>query len=70
MVHADACVQKLREWRKKGFNVSVLNLRRAYFQVCAQIVAVPDSYPRRKEALSIAHGFWTQCSTIYYAGYC
>ena len=32
--HADVCAQKLREWRKKGSNVSVLNLRRAYLQVC------------------------------------
>ena len=31
--HADVCVQKLREWRKKGSNVSVLDLRRAYLQV-------------------------------------
>ena len=31
--HADVCVQKLREWRKKGSNVSVLNLQRAYLQV-------------------------------------
>ena len=31
--HADVCVQKLREWRKKGSNVSALDLRRAYLQV-------------------------------------
>ena len=31
--HADVWGLKLREWRKKGSNVSVLNLRRAYFQV-------------------------------------
>ena len=31
--HADVCVQKLREWRKKGSNVSVLDLQRAYLQV-------------------------------------
>ena len=30
----DICAQKLREWRKKGSYVSVLNLRRAYLQVC------------------------------------
>ena len=31
--HADVWGLKLREWRKKGSNVSVLNLRRAYLQV-------------------------------------
>ena len=31
--HADVCAQKLREWRKKGSNVSLLDLRRAYLQV-------------------------------------
>ena len=31
--HADVCAQKLREWRKKDSNVSVLDLRRAYLQV-------------------------------------
>ena len=33
-VHADVCAQKLREWEKKGSNVLVLDLRRAYLQVC------------------------------------
>ena len=33
-VHADVCAQKLKEWRKKGSNVSVLNLWRVYLQVC------------------------------------
>ena len=32
--HADVCVQKIREWWKKGSNVLVLDLRRAYLQVC------------------------------------
>ena len=31
--HADVCVQKLREWRKKGSNVSLLDLRWEYLQV-------------------------------------
>ena len=31
--HADVCAQKLRESRKKGSNVSVPDLRRAYLQV-------------------------------------
>ena len=30
MAHTDMCVQKLREWRKKGSNVLVLNLQRTY----------------------------------------
>ena len=31
--HADVCVQKLRGWRKKGSNVSVLDPRKVYLQV-------------------------------------
>ena len=31
--NADVCAQKLREWRQKGSNVAVLDLRRAYLQV-------------------------------------
>ena len=44
--HADICMQKLREWRKKGSNVSVLNLRRAYLQVHVHksLWPIPDSY--------------------------
>ena len=30
---ADMCTEKLREWRRAGSNVSVLDLRKAYFQV-------------------------------------
>ena len=30
---ADVCASKLREWRQKGSNVSVLDLRKAYLQV-------------------------------------
>ena len=42
-----------------------------FASVCALIlVAVPDSYPERKEVLPIAYGFRTQCSTVYHAGYC
>ena len=32
-VHADICAQKIREWRKKGPNVLVLDRLRAYLQV-------------------------------------
>ena len=32
-VQVNVCAQKLREWRKKGSNVLVLDLRRAYLQV-------------------------------------
>ena len=31
--HADVCSQKLRDWRRKGSDMSVLDLRKAYFQV-------------------------------------
>ena len=31
--HADICAQKLREWRREGSEVSVLDLRKAYLQV-------------------------------------
>ena len=31
--NADVCAQKLREWRQKGSNVTVLDLRRVYLQV-------------------------------------
>ena len=31
--NADVCTQKLREWRQKESNVTVLDLRRAYLQV-------------------------------------
>ena len=31
--YADVCAQKLRKWRKKGSNLSVLNLQKAYLQV-------------------------------------
>ena len=31
--HADVCSQKLRDWRWKGSDVSVLHLRKAYLQV-------------------------------------
>ena len=30
---ADICTEKLREWRRAGSNVSVLDLRKAYLQV-------------------------------------
>ena len=30
---ADICTEKLREWRRAGSNVSLLNLRKAYLQV-------------------------------------
>ena len=30
----DICTEKLREWRRAGSNVSVLDLRKAYLQVC------------------------------------
>ena len=32
--NADACAAKLREWRQKGANVSLLDLRRACLQIC------------------------------------
>lgn len=32
--HANICAQELREWQKKGSNVSVLDLWRAYLQLC------------------------------------
>ena len=31
--NADVCAQKLREWRQKGSNVAMLDLRQAYLQV-------------------------------------
>ena len=31
--HADICTEKLREWRRAGLNVSMLDLRKAYLQV-------------------------------------
>ena len=31
---ADICTEKLREWQRAGSNVSVLDLRKAYLQVC------------------------------------
>lgn len=31
--NADACEQKLREWRREGSDVTILDLRRAYLQV-------------------------------------
>ena len=31
--NADICAAKLREWRQKGANVSLLDLRRAYLQI-------------------------------------
>ena len=31
--HADVCSQKLRDWRRKGSDMSVLDLRKAYLQV-------------------------------------
>ena len=33
MARADICIEKLREWRRAGLNVSVLDLRKAYLQV-------------------------------------
>ena len=30
---ADICTKKLREWRRAGLNVSMLDLRKAYLQV-------------------------------------
>ena len=33
MARADICTEKLREWRRAGLNVSVLDLRKAYLQV-------------------------------------
>ena len=33
MARADVCTEKLREWRRAGSNVSVLDLRKAYLQV-------------------------------------
>ena len=33
MAHADICTEKLREWRRTGLNVSVLDFRKAYLQV-------------------------------------
>ena len=33
MTRADICTKKLREWRQRGSNVSVLDLCKAYFQV-------------------------------------
>ena len=35
-VNADVCTAKLREWRQKGSNVSLLDLKRAYIQVRVQ----------------------------------
>ena len=32
--NADICATKLREWQQKGSNVSLLDLKRAYLQVC------------------------------------
>ncbi|KFD63395.1 hypothetical protein M514_24416 [Trichuris suis] len=31
---SDVCAQMLREWRRQGVNVSILDLRKAYLQVC------------------------------------
>ena len=31
---ADICTEKLREWRRTGSNVFMLDLRKAYLQVC------------------------------------
>ena len=31
--NADVCTDKLREWRRQGTNVTVIDLRRAYLQV-------------------------------------
>lgn len=31
--YADVCAEKLREWRKQGVNVSVIDLEKAYLQI-------------------------------------
>ena len=36
MVRADICTEKLREWRRAGSNESMLDLCKAYLQVCVQ----------------------------------
>ena len=70
-VHADVCVQELREWRKKGSNVSVPDLRRAYLQVRVHKSLWPYQTVifegKRYSLLRMGFG---QCGTINHEGYC
>ena len=62
---------KVKSGERKAPTVSAWSPKGVFTSACAQIlVAIPDSYPWRKEVLPIAHGLWTRCSTIYHAGYC
>ena len=39
--NADVCTAKLREWRQKGSNVSLLDRKKAYLQVRVQEILWP-----------------------------
>ena len=65
MVHDDVYAQMLREWRKKGSNVLVLNLQRVQI-----LGAIPDSYPWKEKILLNVYEFWTQYGSIYHVSYC
>ena len=40
--NADVCAAKLREWCKRDTNVSLLDLKRAYLQICIDKSLLPD----------------------------
>ena len=49
---ADVCSQKLRDWRRKGSDVSMLNLRKATFRCkCTVPYGVPNRDGERAKIL-------------------
>ena len=39
--NAKVCLQRLREWRRQGVNVSLMDLRKSYLQICIDKVLWP-----------------------------
>ena len=70
--HANICAQKIKKVEKEKLQRAGARSPKGVFtSACVRIfVAVPNSYPQRKEVLPIALGFWTQCSPIYHASNC
>ena len=61
---ADVCDEKIREWRRCGRNLSLLDLRDAYVSTGPRArvaVALPDCRVSGKEMVPDQAGFWFEC---------
>ena len=60
IANAEVCMQKLREWRRQGVNVSLLDLQNAYLQIHINKVLWPF------QTVIFRVGIWAECGAAYY----